>query len=57
MEPLLPRSWNAHNCDGSEIYGDIDPGDVEHREVGAGLLEEEVAPSSSMAHLYRGEAV
>lgn len=34
---------------------DIDPGDADHREVGEGLLEEEMAPSSSMAHLYRGE--
>ncbi|UHQ98079.1 DUF2270 domain-containing protein (plasmid) [Natrinema zhouii] len=33
---------------------DIDPGSAEHREVGEGLLEE-MAPSSSMAHLYRGE--
>lgn len=34
---------------------DIDPTDATHREVGKGLLEDEMAPSSSMAHLYRGE--
>ncbi|SER44406.1 DUF2270 domain-containing protein [Natrinema salaciae] len=34
---------------------DIDPGDAEHREVGKGLLEDDMSPSSSMAHLYRGE--
>lgn len=34
---------------------DIDPTDAEHREVGAGLLEEQMGPSSSLAHLYRGE--
>lgn len=38
-----------------ESAKDIDPSDAEHREVGEGLLEEEMAPSSSMAHLYRGE--
>lgn len=34
---------------------DIDPADADHRELGEGLFEEEMAPSSSMAHLYRGE--
>lgn len=34
---------------------EIDPGDSEHRELGEGLLEEEMAPSSATAHLYRGE--
>lgn len=34
---------------------DIDPTDAEHREIGQGLLEEEMGPSSSTAHLYRGE--
>ncbi|MFC4245482.1 DUF2270 domain-containing protein [Natribaculum luteum] len=34
---------------------DVDPTDAEHREVGSGLLEEEMGPSSSLAHLYRGE--
>lgn len=34
---------------------DIDPTDADHREIGESLLEEEMAPSSSMAHLYRGE--
>ena len=38
-----------------ESAKDIDPSDADHREVGAGLLEDEMAPSSSMAHLYRGE--
>lgn len=38
-----------------ESAKDIDPSDAEHREVGEGLLEDEMAPSSSMAHLYRGE--
>lgn len=33
----------------------IDPTDPEHREVGQGLLDEEMGPSGSMAHLYRGE--
>lgn len=34
---------------------EIDPTDPEHREVGQGLLDEEMGPSGSMAHLYRGE--
>lgn len=34
---------------------DIDPADSEQRELGAGLLEEEMGPSSATAHLYRGE--
>lgn len=34
---------------------EVDPSDADHREIGEGLLEEEMAPSSSMAHLYRGE--
>lgn len=38
-----------------ESVKDIDTTDADHREIGEGLLEEEMAPSSSMAHLYRGE--
>ena len=34
---------------------DIDPTDAEHREIGQGLLEEDMGPSSAAAHLYRGE--
>lgn len=34
---------------------DVDPSDPEHREIGQGFLDEEMSPSSSMAHLYRGE--
>lgn len=34
---------------------EIDPTDSEHREMGAGLLEEDMGPSSATAHLYRGE--
>lgn len=34
---------------------DIDPADPEQREVGRGLLDEEMGPSGSMAHLYRSE--
>jgi uncharacterized membrane protein len=34
---------------------EIDPTDAEHREMGEGLLEEEMGPSSATAHLYRGE--
>lgn len=34
---------------------DVDPTDAEHRELGAGLLEERMGPSSAAAHLYRGE--
>ncbi|RRJ31470.1 DUF2270 domain-containing protein [Halocatena pleomorpha] len=34
---------------------EIDPTDAEHRELGAGLLEEDMGPSSATAHLYRGE--
>lgn len=34
---------------------DIDPAAPEHRDVGEGLLDEEMGPSSAMAHLYRGE--
>ncbi|NHN49291.1 DUF2270 domain-containing protein [Halostella sp. JP-L12] len=34
---------------------DVDPTDPEQREVGQGLLDEEMGPSGSMAHLYRSE--
>ena len=34
---------------------EVDPTDPEHREVGQGLLDEEMGPSGSMAHLYRSE--
>jgi uncharacterized membrane protein len=34
---------------------DLDPTAADHREVGASILDEEMGPSSSMAHLYRGE--
>lgn len=34
---------------------DVDPTDADHREIGRGLLEAEMGPSSSLAHLYRGE--
>lgn len=34
---------------------DVDSTDAEHRELGRGLLEDEMGPSSSTAHLYRGE--
>lgn len=34
---------------------EIDPTDLDQREVGKGLLDEEMGPSSAMAHLYRGE--
>lgn len=34
---------------------DLDATDPEHREVGRGLLDESMGPSSAMAHLYRGE--
>lgn len=34
---------------------DVDPTDPEYRDVGEGLLDEEMGPSSAMAHLYRGE--
>ncbi|WP_226483221.1 DUF2270 domain-containing protein [Natrinema amylolyticum] len=34
---------------------EIDPGDSENRELGEGLLEENMGPSSATAHLYRGE--
>lgn len=33
----------------------VDPTDSEYRDVGEGLLDEEMGPSSAMAHLYRGE--
>ncbi|MCG1003161.1 MULTISPECIES: DUF2270 domain-containing protein [Halobacterium] len=32
-----------------------DPSESERRDVGAGLLDENMGPSSAMAHLYRGE--
>lgn len=38
-----------------ELDSDIDATDPELREVGRGLLDEEMGPSSAMAHLYRGE--
>jgi uncharacterized membrane protein len=34
---------------------DVDPTDPEYRDVGRGLLDESMGPSSAMAHLYRGE--
>lgn len=34
---------------------ETDPTDTEHREMGEGLLEGNMGPSSAMAHLYRGE--
>lgn len=34
---------------------EIDPTDAEHGEMGAGLLEANMGPSSATAHLYRGE--
>lgn len=34
---------------------EIDLIDADQREIGEGLLKEEKAPSSWMAHLYRGE--
>lgn len=39
----------------SKSAKDVDPTDVGHREVGQGLLEEDMGPSSAAAHLYRGE--
>ncbi|WP_049934040.1 DUF2270 domain-containing protein [Halarchaeum acidiphilum] len=35
--------------------GGVDPSDPELRDVGAGLLDEEMGPSGALAHLYRGE--
>lgn len=40
---------------GDSSSKDVDPSDPNHREVGQGFLDEEMSPSSSMAHLYRGE--
>lgn len=34
---------------------ETDSTDAAHRELGEGLLEEDMGPSSAMAHLYRGE--
>jgi len=34
---------------------EFDPRAEEHRIIGEGLFEQEMGPSSSMAHLYRGE--
>ncbi|WP_254762035.1 DUF2270 domain-containing protein [Natrinema marinum] len=34
---------------------EVDATDEAHREVGRGLLDEEMGPSGAMAHLYRGE--
>jgi len=39
----------------SESKDDADTTDAEHRDIGRGLLEAEMGPSSSLAHLYRGE--
>lgn len=33
----------------------VGPTDATHREVGEGLLDEKMCPSSAMTHLYRGE--
>nr|WP_249038736.1 DUF2270 domain-containing protein [Haloterrigena salifodinae] len=38
-----------------ESAEDDDPTDAEYREIGRGLLEAEMGPSSSLSHLYRGE--
>jgi len=35
--------------------GEFDPCAEEHRTIGGGLFEQDMGPSSSMAHLYRGE--
>lgn len=35
--------------------GEKDSTDEAHSELGAGLLEADMGPSSAMAHLYRGE--
>ncbi len=35
--------------------GEFDPAGADERTVGAGLLEEGMAPGSALAHLYRGE--
>lgn len=39
----------------SDSAKDVDPTAADEREIGQGLLQEEMAPSSSVAHLYRGE--
>ena len=38
-----------------ESAKEVDATDAEHREIGRGLLDAEMGPSSSLAHLYRGE--
>ncbi|PCR88961.1 DUF2270 domain-containing protein [Natrinema ejinorense] len=38
-----------------ESTKDVDPTDTDHREIGQGLLEADMGPSSALAHLYRGE--
>ncbi|MFB6188469.1 MAG: DUF2270 domain-containing protein [Halapricum sp.] len=38
-----------------EIDPEFDPSGPRERELGNGLFEQEMAPSSAMAHLYRGE--
>ena len=40
---------------GGDSGKDVDVTDAEHREMGEGLLDEEMGPGSSLAHLYRGE--
>jgi len=37
------------------LTNEVDAVDEAHREPGKGPLEEEMGPSSAMAHLYRGE--
>ncbi len=45
----------AEEGEGKEDAGEFDPLADENRTIGSGLFERNMGPSSSMAHLYRGE--
>jgi uncharacterized membrane protein len=45
----------SHTGDDSEEPDDTAPDDLTDAEVGGGLLDADMGPSSALAHLYRGE--
>ncbi|WP_435334258.1 DUF2270 domain-containing protein [Haloarchaeobius sp. TZWWS8] len=60
-QPTTDRSVTDRSTVGSPAGGTtragsrFDPESAEARDIGSGLLEAEMGPSSSLAHLYRGE--
>jgi len=54
-EPTEQRRDGTDGAPESETSGGFDPSGERERGLGAGLFERDMGPSSSMAHLYRGE--